>query len=110
MAAVAATFANRGIQPVTRERVFSVDVVRNTLSAMFSCGMYDESGEFAYSIGLPAKSSVSGAVMVVVPGLMGICVWSPRLNRVGNSVRAMEFCKRLTQRFTFHIFDDMESM
>ena len=83
MAVVAATFANAGINPLTNDPVFTPSTVRHCLSLMSSCGMYDYSGEFAFTIGLPAKSGVSGALMLVVPGVMGICVWSPRLDSLG---------------------------
>jgi glutaminase len=69
--------------------------------------MYDFSGEFAFSIGLPAKSGVSGALMVVIPNTLGICVWSPRLDSLGNSVRGIEFCKRLVDRYNFHNYDNL---
>src|SRR5215470_2398144 len=75
------------------------------VSLMSSCGMYDFSGEFAFTIGLPAKSVVSGALMLVVPEVMGACVWSPRLDDLGNSVRGIEFCKQLVNRYNFHIYD-----
>ena len=107
MSVVAATFASGGICPVTGERVFKTETVRNCLSLMSSCGMYDFSGAFAFSIGLPAKSGVSGAIMVVIPNVMGFCTWSPRLDEVGNSVRGLEFCRRLVERFNFHKFDDL---
>lgn len=107
MSVIAATLANGGICPVTGERVFKTETVRNCLSLMSACGMYDYSGEFAFAIGLPAKSGVSGAIMVVVPNVMGFCTWSPRLDSVGNSVRGIEFCRRLVQTFNFHNFDDL---
>lgn len=107
MSVVAATLANGGICPVTGERVFGTGTVRNCLSLMSTCGMYDFSGEFAFSIGLPAKSGVSGAIMVVVPNVMGFCTWSPRLDALGNSVRGIEFCQRLVKTFNFHNFDDL---
>ncbi|MEU0360385.1 glutaminase A [Streptomyces cyaneofuscatus] len=105
LSVVAATLANSGINPLTGDRVFSPDTVRKCLSLMSSCGMYDYSGEFAFTIGLPAKSGVSGALMLVVPGVMGFCVWSPRLDALGNSVRGVEFCKELVGRYNFHAYD-----
>lgn len=107
LSVVAATFASGGICPVTGERVFKTETVRNCLSLMSSCGMYDYSGEFAFAVGLPAKSGVSGAIMVVIPNVMGFCTWSPRLDAVGNSVRGIDFCRRLVDRFNFHNFDDL---
>ncbi|MGB5830760.1 MAG: glutaminase A [Thiohalocapsa sp.] len=107
MSVVAATLANGGICPVTGERVFKTETVRNCLSLMSSCGMYDFSGEFAFTIGLPAKSGVFGAVMVVVPNVAGFCTWSPRLDELGNSVRGIDFCQRLVNTFNFHSLDDL---
>ncbi len=107
MAAVAATLANGGICPISGERVFETKTVQNCLSLMYSCGMYDYSGEFAFTIGLPAKSGVAGALMIVVPNVMGICTWSPRLDKLGNSVRGIEFCRRLVATFNFHNYDTL---
>ena len=104
---VAATFANAGINPLTNDPVFTPSTVRHCLSLMSSCGMYDFSGEFAFTIGLPAKSGVSGGLMLVVPGVMGVCVWSPRLDALGNSVRGVAFCKELVTRYNFHVFDSL---
>ena len=107
MSMVAATLANGGICPTTGLRVFGPETVRNCLSLMYSCGMYDFSGEFAFTIGLPAKSGVSGAMMIVIPNVMGVCTWSPRLDRLGNSVRGIEFCKSLVERYNFHNYDNL---
>lgn len=107
VAVVASTLANAGVCPITQRRIFEPDIVKNALSLMSSCGLYDFSGEFAFSVGLPAKSGVSGAILVVIPNVMGICVWSPRIDQIGNSVRGVEFCKELVARFNFHNFDSL---
>jgi glutaminase len=107
MAVVSGTLANSGICPVTQDKLFNPDTVKNCLSLMASCGMYDFSGEFAFSIGLPAKSGVGGGLMIVIPNLMGICVWSPPLDKMGNSVKGIDFCERLVEKFNFHNFDSL---
>lgn len=107
MAVVAATLANGGICPITRERVLRSSTVRACLSLMYSCGMYDFSGEFAFTMGLPAKSGVAGGLMLVIPNLLGICIWSPRLDALGNSVRGIAFAKELVHRFNFHVYDGL---
>lgn len=103
----AASLANGGICPTTGGRIFQAKTVQNCLSLMSSCGLYDFSGEFAFSIGLPAKSGVSGGILVVVPEVMGIAIWSPRLDSLGNSVRGIQFCRELVSRFNFHIYDSL---
>lgn len=104
---VAATLAAGGSCPLTGEQVFRPDTVQRCLSFMYSCGMYDYSGEWAFRIGLPAKSGVSGVVMVIVPNVMGLCIWSPRLESHGNSVRAIDFCQRLVAQYNFHNYDNL---
>ncbi|XP_049327498.1 glutaminase 2b isoform X4 [Astyanax mexicanus] len=104
---MAATLANGGICPITGERVLSAEAVRNTLSLMHSCGMYDYSGQFAFHVGLPAKSGVSGAVLLVVPNVMGVMCWSPPLDKVGNSMRGIWFCQELVSLFNFHNYDNL---
>ncbi|XP_065102894.1 glutaminase liver isoform, mitochondrial [Paramisgurnus dabryanus] len=104
---MAATLANGGICPITGERVLSAEAVRNTLSLMHSCGMYDFSGQFAFHVGLPAKSGVSGAVLLVVPNIMGVMCWSPPLDRLGNSIRGIHFCQELVSLFNFHNYDNL---
>ncbi|XP_073470025.1 glutaminase liver isoform, mitochondrial isoform X1 [Aquarana catesbeiana] len=104
---IAATLANGGICPITGELVLSAEAVRNTLSLMHSCGMYDLSGQFAFNVGLPAKSGVSGAILLVVPNIMGVFCWSPPLDKIGNSVRGIHFCQELVSVFNFHNYDNL---
>lgn len=106
MSIVAATLAFGGINPLTNERIFSSVVVRRCLSLMASCGMYDASGEFAFTVGFPCKSGVSGVLMMVIPGRCGICTWSPRIDRLGNSIRGLLFCREMIKVFHFHIFSN----
>lgn len=105
LAHAAATFANFGTCPSTGKRVFNHDTVRNTLSLMLTSGMYDHSGEFAFRVGLPAKSGVAGGMMVVIPELMGIAVYSPPLDSHGNSIKGVGFCEKLVDMFNFHLYD-----
>ncbi|XP_047360396.1 glutaminase liver isoform, mitochondrial isoform X5 [Vespa velutina] len=102
MAVMAATLANGGICPITEEKVLKPDSVRDVLSLMHSCGMYDYSGQFAFKVGIPAKSGVSGSLLVVIPNVMGICTWSPPLDLLGNSCRGVQFCEELVTEFNFH--------
>ena len=105
MSVVAATLANGGICPISGHRVFRTETVQHCLAMMSSCGMYDFSGEFAFTIGLPAKSGVCGGIMIVIPNVLGFCTWSPRLDAHGNSVRGVAFCRRLVETFDFHNYD-----
>ena len=103
----AATLANGGVCPITGQQVLDTDVVKKTLSVMQAAGMYDSAGVFTLEVGLPAKSGVSGAVMVVIPNLLGFATFSPRLDDYGNSVRGVSFCRKLVECFTFHQFDSL---
>jgi len=104
---VASTLANGGINPFTGKRVWSSSTVKNVLSMMLMCGMYDYSGECAFKIGIPSKSGVAGAVMIVIPNVMGIVSWSPVLDPVGNSYRGIQFSELFGKTFNFHIFDSL---
>jgi glutaminase len=103
LAGIAATLANGGINPVTGERAVREDVVRSVLSVMTTCGMYDSAGEWLVSVGLPAKSGVSGGVLAVLPGRLGIGVYSPRLDESGNSVRGIAVCRELSRDLALHL-------
>jgi len=107
LAVAAATLANGGVCPTTGRQVLPANVVKRTLSVMQAAGMYDNAGSFTLEVGLPAKSGVAGAVMVVVPNLMGFATFSPRLDPFGNSVRGVAFCNELVDRFTFHMYDSL---
>ena len=103
---MAATLANGGVNPATGERALGARHVRDVLSVMHTCGMYDFAGEWAYRVGIPAKSGVSGGVLAVVPGKLGIGVFSPSLDAYGNSVRGTAVCEEISERLGLHVFAD----
>lgn len=105
LAEMGATLANAGINPMTKERAIQHEYVKDLLSVMFSCGMYDFAGEWAYRVGLPAKSGVGGGICAVIPGKAGIGIFSPLLDPRGNSVRGIKVCEELSQRFGLHEFE-----
>ncbi|CAD6190885.1 unnamed protein product [Caenorhabditis auriculariae] len=107
LAVMAATLANGGVNPLMGERVINNRACRDTLSLMYSCGMYDWSGQFAFHVGLPAKSGVSGDLMIVIPNVMGIALYSPRLDKLGNSVRGVKFAESFIQKYNFHNYDSL---
>ncbi len=104
LAVMAATLANGCVNPLTGERVLGREHVRDVLSVMYTCGMYDFAGEWAYEIGVPAKSGVSGGILAAVPGKLGIGVFSPGLDRHGNSVRGVRVCDDICGRLGLHLF------
>jgi glutaminase len=105
LAVMGATLANAGINPVTGERAIRGEYVENVLGVMGSCGMYDYAGEWIYKVGMPAKSGVAGGILAVLPGRLGIGVFSPRLDARGNSVRGIEVCNRISMDFNLHMFN-----
>lgn len=105
LALMAATLAGGGVQPLSQTRVLSPESTKDLLSLMFTCGMYDSAGEWAYTVGLPAKSGVSGGILTVVPGRMGIAVYSPRLDSHGHSVRGLHVMSELARREHLSLFD-----
>lgn len=101
---VAATYANRGVQPVNKNQVIASADVSKILSLIFTCGMYDSAGEWAFRVGLPAKSGVSGAIFAVVPGVCGISCYSPRIDSKGHSLRGSLAIQEISEKFKFNIF------
>lgn len=105
LALTAATLANRGINPLTGKQAVRGEYVESILSVMGSSGMYDYAGEWIYRIGMPAKSGVAGGILAVLPGQLGIGVFSPRLDPRGNSTRGILACDELSRRLNLHLFN-----
>ena len=105
LAVIGATIANHGVHPITGEQVVPREVTRDMLTVALTCGMYDYAGEWAYSVGIPAKSGVGGGILGMLPGVGGLATFSPRLDAIGNSVRGIRVFEELSQRFDMHLFD-----
>ncbi len=105
LAMMAATLANQGVNPVTGERAVPVAVIRQVLSVMSTCGMYDAAGDWTTQVGIPAKSGVSGGVIGALPGQMGIATFSPRLDKHGNSVRGVALFERFSSDMGLHLME-----
>ena len=102
LAVIAATLANGGVNPLTGVRAASAATVRTVLSVMATCGMYDGAGDWHVNVGLPAKSGVAGGLLAVVPGRLGLGVFSPPLDAQGNSVRAARVCRDIVRDLQLH--------
>lgn len=96
--------ANRGTDPLTGKNYITPQQTRRINAVMLTCGHYDASGEFAFHVGLPGKSGVGGGIVAVVPGKMGICVWSPALNRYGNSHAGTLALEKFVEKTGLSIF------
>ena len=105
LALMAATLANGGIQPNTGECLLSRAGCRQLLSVMASCGMYDAAGDWLTSVGIPAKSGVAGGIIGVLPGQVGVAVFSPRLDQHGNSARGIAMMERLSVDLGLHLME-----
>jgi glutaminase len=104
LATMGATLAAGGTNPRTGERVVSREVARDVISVMATCGVYDGSGRWMREVGVPAKSSVSGALVLAVPGVLGAAVVSPPLDERGTSVRGHRVSDRLSADLGLHAF------
>ena len=105
IAIMAATLANRGINPVTGKQVVTPYAVSRTLSVMTSSGMYDYAGEWIYRVGIPAKSGVGGGILAALPARLGLGTYSPRLDSHGNSVRGIKVCEALSSHYDLHMLN-----
>ncbi|MFY8149746.1 MAG: glutaminase A [Prochlorococcaceae cyanobacterium] len=105
LAVMAATLACQGRNPLTGVVALDAATTTNVLAVMGSCGMYDYTGQWLYNVGMPAKSGVGGGVMAVVPGRIGLAVYSPPLDSFGNSSRGIAVCEELSRRLELHLFD-----
>ena len=103
IARASSVFANRGIDPITGERIISKKVASIVRSIMLTCGMYDRSGSFAIDVGIPAKSGVSGGILAPVKNRFGIGVFGPSLDNSGNSVVGMNVLKSLSEELNLHM-------
>ncbi|SDB07046.1 glutaminase A [Bauldia litoralis] len=104
LAVMAATLANDGVNPLTGETALDRDYIQDVLTVMNSCGMYNYAGQWSYEIGMPAKSGVAGGIIAVIPGQIGIGVFSPRLDAHGHSVRGVRVCAEISETFGLHVF------
>lgn len=99
-----AVLANKGYGLYETKDLIPESIVSILVSQMSSCGMYENSGRYLMDVGIPSKSGVSGAILGIVPGLCGIAVYSPRLDKTGNSVRGKELLKILSYELDLNIF------
>ncbi|MFH0301145.1 glutaminase A [Bradyrhizobium sp. 31Argb] len=105
IAIMAATLANRGINPVTGKQVMTPYAISRTLSVMTSSGMYDFAGEWIYRVGIPAKSGVGGGILAALPARLGLGSYSPKLDKHGNSVRGIKVCEALSSHYDLHMLN-----
>ena len=104
LAKIAHVFANHGVHPETMEPLFPQEFAKYVNATLATCGMYDGSGEFALTVGFPAKSGVGGGILGVVPRRMGIGVFAPALDKHGNSVAGVRTLAKLSQSLDLSIY------
>ena len=104
LAKIALVFANGGKDPITNKELFKPEYAKYINAVLMICGMYDGSGEFALNVGVPAKSGVGGGIMAIVPGRMGIGVYSPALDKKGNSKAGIKILESLNKKLSLSIF------
>ena len=104
LARIAFVLANKGMDPITGEKLFEKKHAKYINAVLMTCGMYDGSGEFAITVGVPAKSGVGGGIMAIVPNRMGIGIYSPALDSKGNSCAGIKALELLSRELELSIF------
>lgn len=108
LAMMGATLANGGVHPLTGDRLLRPGEVRDVLSVMTTCGMYDFAGEWVFEVGIPAKSGISGGIVAVLPGQISIGIFSPPIDEHGHSVRGIAACREISREFGLHLLGEHE--
>lgn len=98
LATTSLLFSNQGVIPKTGERILSKSRVKRLNAVLQTCGFYDEAGQFAFKVGLPGKSGVGGGIVAIHPNRYSVAVWSPKLNKKGNSYKGMKLLELLTSK------------
>jgi glutaminase len=96
--------ANRGVVPHTSQRVLTTSQAKRLSALMLTCGLYDESGDFAFRVGLPGKSGIGGGIAAIIPGLLSVAVWSPGLDGCGNSLAGIQALEQFTTATGISVF------
>ena len=104
LAVMGATLADGGVNPVTGEQVIDAAHCKRVLAALATAGLYEQSGEWLYEIGLPGKSGVSGGILTVAPGKGGLGTFAPPLDSAGNSIKGQRVTKFLSERLGLNLF------
>ncbi len=104
LARIAHVFANHGASCSTGQQLFPAEYARYVNATLATCGMYDGSGGFALDVGVPAKSGVGGGIMAVIPRRMGVGVFSPAIDRHGNSVAGVRTLAHLSKMLDLNIY------
>lgn len=105
LAVMAGTIANKGTNPLTKKNVFDRTHAPQIISMMATVGMYQETGDWMFRTGIPAKSGVGGGIIAVYPNVMGIAVFSPKLNQYGNSIRGEHTIKYIVNQLGLSIYE-----
>ena len=105
LAKMGAVFANKGKSPITGVQILDAKYVTKVLAEMTTAGLYDSSGDWLYRVGLPAKSGVGGGILAIYPGRFAIAVYSPPLDKFGNSVRGQRVIEYIANKLNANIFN-----